>query len=62
MAESEFEKDECELYAFLDDDGQLVIEVDSVECQNSVMDAVSKTGVSVRYIKPEQELPISEFG
>jgi len=53
---------ECELYAFMNDDGQLVIEVDSKECQQAVIAAISEKGVSVRNIKPKQPMPQTELG
>jgi len=63
VAEDKVKQEECELYAFLDSNGHLVIEVDSVNCQKTVMDAVEKTGIRIRYIKPEEEeLPANEIG
>ena len=62
MAEDKVKQEKCELYAFLDSNGYLVIEVDSVSCQQIVMDAVEKTGIRVRYIKPEEEIPANEIG
>lgn len=43
----------CKLNASIGKDGSLVIDVDSEECRNMVINAVSENGVSVIYKAPE---------
>ena len=53
---------ECELDAWINEDGELVIEVDSEECQQAVIAAISEKGVSVKHIKQAQPMPQMEMG
>ena len=53
---------ECELNSSMNNDGQLVIEVDSEECQQAVIAAISEKGVSVKHIKQAQPMPQMEMG
>ena len=53
---------ECEINALMDDDGKLVIEVDSEKCQQVVIAAISAKGISVKYVKPKQIVPQTELG
>ena len=42
----------CQLKAYLDDNGRLVIEADSEECRQAVILATLQKGVDVRCVKP----------
>ena len=42
----------CQLKAYIDDNGRLVIEVHSEECRQAVILATLQKGVDVRCIKP----------
>jgi len=53
---------ECKINALMDDDGKIVIEVDSEECQQVVITAISAKGINVRYVKPKQIAPQTELG
>jgi len=51
------EKTACEFKASIGEDGQLIIEAVSEECQQMAIQAASEHGVDVKHVKPKSVNP-----